>query len=827
MSNMILRSIPEKKRSTNRRARFSPVNLIATAITLFLVSLTFTSGLGVSGAPSYSTMSASAKDCTIPGFDPNDAGFAGTPPSYRITGNWPGGLGTLSPNSAIAGDPLSPVNVAVANGDTSRLTAYEWYGNAGMVFYSGTWFPESGCSNLIDLDNNVNSLIQGNTSNIGEVLLTVVAWALNANIIQDLITGEDAIITKLISGFQDNLYLNWFIPLIMLAAAAIGYIGLVKKRATEAAQGTIWVILSAAGAAIFFAFPTQIASWVDETVISVGNQVTQAAVGLSSLGEGTGSRAENICYIAPMSNSDTPAQARDQAAQFSDSDRTFRMTQCALWETFIYRPWAAAQFGQLSVDTPLRVPAEAGATFRGNTTLPLVFLDITVQNRSEVMLGEGPDTDRRDAQWKIFRDVMINDPAASIGHANFAGNPNETRFGPVVVGSIALLFGLGPLVFLSATLIAQQILMLLLLLLAPIALLIGVFPGRGRKIMLGWVEIFLSTVVKRMIAYVLIAVLLAAMSAVMTSDTSGGNYLIQVALVIAIGFGILNIRKIVNERFGTVSLGGDGGSFMQQNLQAIKQGNQQTKGIATGSVAGYANARSEDQGRIKSIGKAITGARAGAKTGGPGLSETGQAVKNASPKARRERSEAFAAQTLGAAKSAEDEASFEKRNMAEQTRHLAEMNWRSNVEGRGMKVAPSVMAIHGPEPKPEGYESEIGEELRKQQSNGVPTRPTMDRSNEVEAVSEESLWDQANSLVSDKIVPLGRQIRSYQDSLVAIDQGMQNGSISRSGGEIQKDILQLELMASREKMAVLEMERLSLELAATKADNATSANPEA
>jgi hypothetical protein len=839
MSNMVLRSVPEKKLSAKRRTRFSLRNVIAVTITLFLVSLTFTAGLGVSGTPSGSATFANAEGCSIPGMDPNGSGmgllgtdFAATGPTYPMTGSWPGGLGTLSPSSAIAGDITSPVNVAVANVDTNRLTAYEWYGAAGMSFYSGTWFPGSGCSIWVDGNNIFSSTIQGNTSNIGEILLTVVAWALNAHIIQDLITGDDAIITKIIAGFQNNLYLNWFLPLVILAAAAIGYMGLVKRRATDAAQGTIWVIVSATAAAVFFVFPTQIASWVDQTVIDVGNEISQAAVGLTSLGASADNVEESLCYIVPLSAESSlqsvPPGAREAAkveaaerSRTADSDRTFRMTQCSLWETFIYRPWAAAQFGSLSVDTDLRVPAEAGATFRGNTTLPIVFLDITVQNRSEVVIGEGPDSDRRDTQWKEFRKVMIEDPAAAIGHANFSGNPAQARTGPVLVGAFALLFGLGPLVFLSATLIAQQIIMLLLLLLAPIALLVGIFPGRGRKIMLGWVEIFLSTVVKRLIAYVLIAVLLASMSAVIASDTSGDNYLIQVALVIAIGFGILNIRKIVIERFGTVSLGGDGGSFIKENLQAVKQGNQQTKGITTGSISGYANARGEGKGQLNSIRSAVSGARTGAKTGGPSFSEVGQSVKNAAPKARKERTEATVLDA-GAKERLKNESNIDRQNANNLNQNLSQMNWRAEVESQGKKVAPSKMPIHGPDPKPKNWDEGIRSDILKgAQSSGVPVRPTIEAnksdSDDVSTgiANETELNEHLESLKLEKIPPLDIKIKGYEDTLFSLDIEIQKGTIS-DGARLQRDIINQELMNSRESRALFESELRNTEAALLK-----------
>jgi hypothetical protein len=822
---MILRSLDDKKRAKPNKRKNIFARLASGTIAIALLTLTFTAGLGVSGNPETSTSAAFAADCPIPGADPNNGGILGGIPAYPFDGAWPGGLGNLSPSGSTAGSGIDLVGSAYNETDTRRLTAYEWYGTAGMNFYQGTWFPGTGCSIWADANNGISSLIQGFTAMTGEVLLSVVAWGLNASYIQELIAGEDAVVTKIVEGFQTTLYLRWLVPLIILAAAVVAWSGLVKRRGTEAIQGTIWIVASGTIAAVFFMFPTQIAGFIDKTIISVGNEITSATARASGVNTTEENPNMDLCYIDPVSIGNVdPTGAVNESQARAAANREMRISQCVLWKTFIYQPWAASQFGPIANNPDLAVPSEAASTFRNNTSLPLVFLDIKVQNRAEVISGDAPNTDRREVQWRAFYEVMTKDPAAKEGHANFAGVPADSRTAPVLIGFFALLFGLGPLAFLSATLVVQQIGMLLLLLLAPLALTIGIFPGRGRTIMLGWLEMFLGTVIKRFIAYALIAVLIAAMTAVMTANLGGNNYLIQVGLVIAIGFGVLNIRKVIEKRFGTVNLGGDQGSFMQQNIDAVKQGGKQTKGIMTGGVTGAVQARAKSEGGIKGFASTVVGgvkgAKTGSKTGGPKISETIKTAYSAPRDAKKQRTEE--AEAKAAAEQAKAEKNIDRENATMLNTYLGglvgasqarEEDFEEGTSAGGGEIrrpkdaSPDLTDIDVQLPEQSG----IGDELRNSQTSGTPVRPSVAPSDFSDSGTKSDASGEINELLVSKIVPLDRKIRGYQASLADIETSLANGSMTQNAADLQKESLNMQLAASQEDYAKLMGEKAKLE----------------
>jgi hypothetical protein len=797
MTEMILRSNQEQAPKVKQPRRFSAKNIVSTVITVLLLGITFTAGLGITGTPETSVSSAYAKDCWGPGMDPN-----GPEATHQITGAWPGALGNLSPAGSAAGGASDITGAGSSPVDSKQLTAYEWYGTAGMSYYQGTWFDNTGCSILVDGANGLSNFIQGVTTLFGEVLLTIIAWGLNASYVQELITGDDAVITKIIKGFQDSLYLRWFLPLVTLAAAAIAYAGLVRKRGSEAIQGTIWVVASAALALIFFTYPTQIASWVDKTVISIGNEITSATARVPGVQMGQ-NNPEDLCYIDKVNLGEITADsAFDEEAAKRAVNQEMRVSQCVLWKTFIYQPWAASQFGPLANSESLRVPDAAKASFRGNTTLPIVFLDTRVQNRSEVLSDE-LDTERREAQWTEFKKVMLSDEASS-GWANFSGVPAESRIGPTMVGFFGLLFGLGPLTFLSITLVVQQVLMLLLLLLAPIALTVGIFPGRGRKIMLGWLEMFLGTVIKRFIAYVLVAVLIAAMTAIMISDSSGSNFLLQVGLVAAIGFGVLNIRKVIEQRFGTVNLGGDQGSFMQENLNAVKQGAKQTRGIITQPTSNFAKSRGEGKSFTKSLGSAVKGVSEGAKTGGPTIREAAKAAA----KAPQQRNDVrVQAEEEAMAKQADITAKRQARKAADSTRKAtAKLN--NNLAQLNENLAPRVRE----EASEAGYEGTVNANIPDAAPSNFSEEYTDSGVEPVLASTPSSSnYEEKLAKLKRKEDSIQSDIKAIQESINYLDSSVQAGRISPAEAKYQKDGMTMQLMSLREDEQFIAIEKKQLE----------------
>lgn len=798
MTEIILRSTPDKQKNksgTSGKFAARSKKIITSIVTIFLATATLTFGLGVSGTPETSINAAYAANGCSGGWVGMDSEGANRA-NQRITSFWGGALGLVG---SIVPAEREYLNEMQANsGASGKFTAYEWYGVSGFQLYPGTWFPDSGCSLHSELNpiNGIAGMIQSGTNFFGEALLGIVSLAMDASIVNELIAGEDSIASRIIGSLQNSLYLNWVIPIIILAGAGIAYSGLVKKRATEATQGTVWVIVSAALAMVFFAQPTQIATWADETVVSLGNEIMSATAAAAL---GTQTSEDPLCGVPSLSSRQRSAMARSGTVSpvVPVRDDQLRSSQCILWKTFIYEPWAAAQFGPLANSTEILVPDSAAATFRGNRTLPIVFLDNRTRNRAEMVSLVPRDKSLRVDQWNEFK-ITMQDESASAGWANFSGNPGNVRLGPTLVGFIGMAAGLAPITYLSITLLAQQIFMLLLLLVAPIVFTIGIFPGRGRKIMLGWFELFLSTVIKRFIAYMLIALLLVALTVVMSTEAGFSSFLLKLALVAAIGVGTIVLRKIILEKFGAISLGGDGGQMMTsvgrgamaeatgkgQLMRDYKRG----RGIVTQPLANFGEAIGKDKSVWEATKSAVKGVSQGYKSGGTGIYSALGAIPDGEV-ARDEK------RTKIAVKEAAKKAAQEK----------AEFDARAKITEQRRTRKDSSRTIKGTARLNDNLE-----ELNKNIGGAVPKRPDMSRNGQ--SSSEDSgsgtgrEADYSNSIdkMQEKLAAIELRKSVLEDWRNQLDAGLASGEYDEASARERKNIIQNEMYGLYEESELLQ-----------------------
>jgi hypothetical protein len=797
MSEVILRSSPESEQKTKSRSkRFAARGrkTISTVITIFLATATFSFGLGISGTPETSVSSAyaSVNGCGqgFLGMDPD-----GPDSESSITASWAGAIGNIRANFGAERANINANNASPGN--SGSFTAYEWYGVSGFQFYPGTWFPGSGCSKYSELAplNAIASMVQSGTNFFGEALLGIISLTMNASVVKDLIAGEDSIASKIIGSLQESLYLQWIVPIIILAGAAIAYTGLVKKRGTEAIQGTGWVIISAALALVFFSQPTQIASWADDTVVSLGNEIMTAT---ATAATGAIAGEDELCsiidrtYTLPDGTTYTSTGQSERTAQL-------RSSQCILWKTFIYEPWAAAQFGSLANNKDILVAGAAATTFRDNRTLPIVFLDNRVLNRAEVINESPRDEESRINQWNDFRRTIQSD-AAKAGWANFSGVPQDMRLGPALVGFIGMAAGLGPITFLSITLVVQQVFMLLLLLIAPVVFTIGIFPGRGRKIMLGWFEIFLSTILKRFIAYLLIAILLVALTVVMSTKASSSSFLLQIALVAGIGFGTLFLRKIILERFGTVNLGGDGGNMLRElgqgTMGEAKKDYQKGRGMVTQPVAAFGKSIGKNESVGKALWSATKNVKSGYQTGGP-------SVMKAAGKVSEGVKDRKATQTKEAVKEAAKKEAKEK----------SEFDARAQITEKRQQRKAAERTIKG-----NARLNTNLEEFNKNVGGGVPKRPDMSKAgNETSledmgvSMGRDADYDASMNKMQEKLNAIELRKQVLEDWKNQLDSGVDSGQYDITEARERKNIIQNELYGLYEESELIQRSLSSTE----------------
>lgn len=516
----------------------------------------------------------------------------GNPDEYAPTPQpWPGvigGLGLMTrqnidTTSGIAGTTVINVGDTVDDlsgtlkkyytpyGDGSNVTAYEWYGTAGL-----TWKMEqydtlgAQCPPFAAMaGNTVANMVAFLGQAVGEVGLTIFGWAMSVDAIEPFLGSIDSVVKAL----RDALFLEYMTPILMLGALWMAWVGLVKKRSTEAIQGVAWMVGASAAAIFFLNQPAALAKGINFVVTSVSERIVNTTLDSVSGVPGT-----NLCGSG-------------------GDGKAWRTAQCQIWQTYMFAPWVAGTLGPVA-NSDIKVEGEWDGTSTAvkipgkneTTNIALVYLDSQTFNHDQTIrvvaniTGAadtlGPDGDmivKKTAQWHAVYDA-INEGDAYAARSSFTGSDWTGRLGIAFINIIAMAVGAFPILFLAFSLVVMQLGFVLLLLASPLFLTLGIHPGFGRRITLGWVEMLLSLSIKRIGTSVMLAILLAIFMAVQRATDA---WLAKALLVAAVSVAVMVFRKQILDRVSKVSLGGDGGV----GGEALSQKGKRTAMIASRGVA--------------------------------------------------------------------------------------------------------------------------------------------------------------------------------------------------------------------------------------------------
>ena len=256
-----------------------------------------------------------------------------------------------------------------------------------------------------------------------------------------------------------------------------------------------------------------------------------------------------------------PSLTQKNAYMASISNRTM---QCLMWQIFLYEPWKAGQLGDLANvpvtgtdghTFPLLVDGEASAdtvtippvTINGRSlgaaqeySAALVYMNARVANHNDVTtMEEGtPDppvavdsehpskaqTINAFASWlkqtytdPVDQGTLASDAPGIAGVSNFVGKNGSNQILMALLAFVAVLFGAIPIIVMSTKLLFYQLMTIIMLLLSPLYLIIGIHPGFGRGIALGWLEYIVNLSIKRIGVTFLLAIMMLVFQIVITS----------------------------------------------------------------------------------------------------------------------------------------------------------------------------------------------------------------------------------------------------------------------------------------------------------------------
>jgi hypothetical protein len=404
------------------------------------------------------------------------------------------------------------------------------------------------------------SVLWALTSFLANLLIELFAFAFSL----DLLSGSEATggsgALAPVARAIHSIYANVFgAPWLVLAVAVTGlwamWRALVQRRYAETA-GALGLSLIYVVAALFF--------------------VAQPAKTIGTASAWTNKMSQSFLAVASHGNPSGGARARDGAAQ-------------QLFDLLVFRPWVVLEFGgtehcaragtgdedsdpdSVAVRPLSPDPGRDAALARRLRAGEEVSADggkLCINNAAKYahrFLRFGPGTDERDAEYDALDHgdasrVAQGARGYSLGVADKPATDAMEEGGQyqrllisivVFVGELGAFCLLGAL---SVGVILTQVLLLLLLAFAPVALVAAAIPGRGHDFFRGWLE-KLAGYLLRKAAYSLILAILLAVNGALAVATSGLGWLMSFGLQGLFFWAVFLQRRTLTESLVGIATG--------------------------------------------------------------------------------------------------------------------------------------------------------------------------------------------------------------------------------------------------------------------------------
>jgi len=389
------------------------------------------------------------------------------------------------------------------------------------------------------------------TVTINNAVISLFAWAFTLDLLEG--GGLLAPVAAAINAIHtDVLGREWMVVAVVLMTFWAMWRALIQQRYAETA-GTLGISLLFAIIALFF--------------------VTQPALAVGQV-----SRWTNDMSMAFLSITSEGDIADPEAAKEKITDRLF--------ESLIYDPWIVLNFGGMShcvsgdEDEPKPVDCadfgerdprgvtkidhkvnQGGQGSQGGYANAFLYWPPRTEERTELFdaLAAGDEKFEQKAPEGQpapgpVAFTAADKPAADIALAALGWQ----RAAMAVLILVASLGAAALIGMLSLAVILAQFVALLLLMLAPVALIVGMVPGRGHEFFRAWLgKLGLALVIKA--AYSLILALVLVVASALLGATAKYDWLLGYVLVAAFYWGIFLYRKQISGALQKMAAGRSAG----------------------------------------------------------------------------------------------------------------------------------------------------------------------------------------------------------------------------------------------------------------------------
>jgi uncharacterized membrane protein YgcG len=430
----------------------------------------------------------------------------------------------------------------------NQLTYYDRYGTEGQSWHA----VDMGCSDAMAMvGNSISNVVFTLAKAFDRTTITIYQAAASESLLGWLKKTVDGVIRGMGNTFGAK-YWSW---VVILGAVWLAWWGLIRRRASRVAEGTIWMVVAMVALVWLIARPSDFTT--------LGTKVSNGATA-----------AFNAALPQSNANASACIPGGPGAQQAVQNDAVTRNAN-GLWVTLVCKPWLMGEFG--TDDAKSKIVQDNGAKLLSSQAVDL----------TETYSGKKPNVDQKANDYKaVTKNVKDNNPGV---YPLFQGKNWTSRlavaFGALLAALVAGLL----ILFISVMLMVLKISFLLLLVAGPIFLGIGIHPGIGRVIAVRWFELLLSTLLKQAALIGVLALLLWCYGLVMAESLPWGLQILLISLVTLAAF---IYRKPFQHLFAAVGYSAVGSRKSEEHLeQAVRETRKRTTAVATAAVPGAAGYR--------------------------------------------------------------------------------------------------------------------------------------------------------------------------------------------------------------------------------------------
>ncbi|WP_329241994.1 type IV secretion system protein [Actinoallomurus sp. NBC_01490] len=429
-----------------------------------------------------------------------------------------------------------------------RLTYYDRYGTEGQSWHA----VDMGCSDAMAMvGNSISNVVFTLAKAFDRTTITIYEAAASESLLGWLKKTVDGVIKGMGNTFGAK-YWSW---VVILGALWLAWWGLIRRRASRVAEGTIWMVMAMVALVWLIGRPSDFTT--------LGTKVSNGATA-----------AFNAALPQSNANASACIPGGPGAQQAVQNDAVTRNAN-GLWVTLVCKPWLMGEFG--TDDAKSKIVQDNGAKLLSSQAVDL----------TETYSGKKPDVGQKADDYKaVTKNIKENYPGV---YPLFQGKNWTSRLA-VSFGALLAALVAGLLVLIIAVmLMVLKISFLLLLVAGPIFLGIGIHPGIGRVIAIRWFELLLSTLLKQAALIGVLALLLWCYGLVMAESLPWGLQILLISLVTLAAF---IYRKPFQHLFAAVGYSAVGSRKSEEHLdQAVRETRKRTTAVATAAVPGAAGYR--------------------------------------------------------------------------------------------------------------------------------------------------------------------------------------------------------------------------------------------